>query len=147
MKPSPAAKTVAAVVTVLAIAAGVAGCGGGRASFERRVFSEIERAFTAEGLQVCSVDKANRHANQAVASRQYRLALDCGSDDDTKVIVDEFSQAEDRDAAARNFEVQGRPRAGGEVWTLGRFSIVVSGQLDDDVVKRVTRALDGIGAE
>jgi hypothetical protein len=124
----------------------LAACGE-RDPFERRTFSEIEQSFTDEGLNICAEARDNNHANQAVSSRQYRVAIDCQTDDDAKVVVDEFAEAEDRDAAARNFEVQARPRAGGQVYTLGRFAVLVSGQLDDDVVDRVTKALKGIGAE
>ena len=111
-------------------------------------FARIERSFTDAGLHICSVSKDNRNANQAIASRQYRLAFDCATDDDAAVVVDEFKEAEDRDAAARNLEVQARPRAGGAVWTLGHFAILVHGATtNDNVVKVTNSALKKLSAD
>jgi hypothetical protein len=63
------------------------------------------------------------------------------------VVADEFDDVEERDAAARNFEAQVRPRAYGAVWTFGPFAIYASGPRDDAVEERVTDAFDNVGAE
>lgn len=134
----------AAVAVALAVA--TSGCGS-RDEFEARSFDVVSEALTAEGLQICGSRPTDGHANQAVAGREFVVALDCQSDEETTVVVDEFADAEDRDAAARNFEVQVRPRAYGAVWTFGPFAIYASGPRDDEAEERVIDALDRIGAE
>lgn len=140
-------RTTASVAAALIL---IAGCGG-RDEFEFHTFDEIERALVAEGLEICSSTPTDAHANQAVAGHEYVVAFDCRSDvdadDQATVVVDEFSSVDDRDAAARSFEGQVRPRAYGAVWTFGPFAILVSGPRDDAVEERVTDALDTIGAE
>lgn len=124
----------------------LAACGS-RDAFEPKSFTEIDRALADEGLEVCSTTETDGHANQAVAGREYVVATDCESDDQVTLVVDEFSQREDRDAAARNFEAHIRPRAYGAVWTFGPFAILSSGPRDDAVEERITDALDRMGAE
>jgi hypothetical protein len=133
----------------MAVALMLASSCGGRDEFEARTFAEVEQALVAEGLQICDTRSSDGHANQAVAGREYVVAIDCatGDDDQVTVVVDEFSDADHRDAAARNFEGQVRPRAYGAVWTFGPFVISASGPRDDAVEERVTDALDQVGAE
>ncbi len=141
MRARRATVMVAAALTLCA-----AGCGS-RDEFEPHTFDEVQTALVHEGLQVCDVRPTDGHANQAVAGREFRVAFDCAGDDDATVVVDEFANAEDRDAAAHNFEVRVRPRAYGAVWTYGPFAILVSGPRDDAVEERIIDALDRIGAE
>ena len=143
MSPRGGAVALALAVS-LVVAAG--GCGGSRAPFEARTFAEVEEALTEQGLQICGVEPSGARANQAADGRAYRVAVDCTGEDDATVVVDRFDSAAHRDAAARNLEGQVRPRAGGAVWTLGPFAVVVSGPTDDDVVNRVTDALENAGA-
>ena len=120
-----------------------------RASFDDRAsFADIEDAITGGGLEICeTADDDDGQANQATASRQYEVAFDCGSDDIVPVVVDEFGDAADRDAAARNFESQVRPRGYGAVWTYGPFTIFTFGERDDAVEEDLTDVLDELGAE
>ena len=141
-------RVLVAGISVLALACASA-CGEARDPFSRRVsFESIERSFTDEGLRICSSVSKNGGANQAVASREYRVALDCSTTDDAALVVDEFKQAEDRDAAARGFEVQARPRAGGAVYTLGRFAVLIlPATTDDNIFKRTNAALKKLSAD
>ncbi|MDQ4134123.1 MAG: hypothetical protein M3179_13190 [Actinomycetota bacterium] len=136
---------MAAAVTV-ALALTISGCGS-RDQFGPRSIDEVAGALTAEGLQICDSRPTDGHANQALAGREFVVAIDCQSDDEATVVVDEFADAEARDAAARNFEGQVRPRAYGAVWTFGSFAVYASGPRDDEVEERVTDALDQVGAE
>ncbi len=143
MRPGRAA--VAVAVALLALAAGC----GSRDAFEPHTFDEVTNALTAEGIQICSSRLTDGHSNQAIAGREFVVAIDCqsGDDDQATIVVDEFDDVEDRDAAARNFEAHIRPRAYGAVWTFGQFAIYASGPRDDQVEERVTDALDKVGAE
>ena len=74
-----------AAMSVLVLA-GASACGEARDPFSRRLsFENIERSFTDEGLRICSSVSRNGDANQAVASREYRVALDCSTTDDAAV--------------------------------------------------------------
>jgi hypothetical protein len=144
-------KAASAVVRVGAVvlAIGIAACAEARDPFDRRItFERIERSFRDEGLQLCSNVEKDGNANQAVASHEYRLAIDCSTSDDAAVTVDKFTQAEDRDAAARGFEVQSRPRAGGAVYTLGPFAVLVlPATTDDNILKKTNAALKKLSAD
>jgi hypothetical protein len=130
-------------------AAIVAGCGS-RDSFDQEAsFADIEDATTNGGLEICeTVDDAdNEAANQAIASRDYVVAFDCDGDNNVPLAIDEFDSADERDAAARNFESQVRPRGYGAVWTYDQFTIFTSGERDDAVEEQLTDILDDLGAE
>ena len=93
----------------------------------RGVIEDVERRITSAGLQLCStVDDPQGSANQAVRSRQYVVAEDCGTDTG-QLAVDEFEDVAHRDAAARNHEHQSRPRASGVVYTYGITTVLVFG--------------------
>lgn len=126
----------------------IAACGD-RADFDTEAsFSDVEDAITDGGLEICdAVNGDDGRANQAVESRQYEVAFDCDRDDTVPVDVDEFDDVDDRDAAARNFEVQVRPRGYGSVWTYGPFTIFTFGERDDAVEEQLTDILDELGAE
>jgi hypothetical protein len=126
----------------------VAACGD-RADFDTEAsFDDIESAIIDGGLEICDTGNGDDgRANQAVESRQYEVADNCGGDDTVPVDVDQFDDRDDRDAAARNFEVQVRPRGYGSVWTYGPFTIVTFGERDDAVEEQLTDILDGLGAE
>ena len=119
-----------------------------RASFGGGSFAEIEHSIRAGGLRICStVDRPDGQANQAVASRQYDVAVDCGSGDTARVVADEFGSQAARDAAVRNAEVQVRPAANGVSFTHGRFSLFVFGPSDDAVQDRLGSIFRRTGAE
>lgn len=126
----------------------LAACGD-RADFDEAAsFSDIEDAITNGGLEIC--DAANSddgRANQAVESRQYDVAFDCDGDATLPLDIDEYDAVSDRDAAARNFEAQARPRGYGAVWTYGPLTIFTFGERDDAVEERLTDVLDELGAE
>jgi hypothetical protein len=138
---------VKATVAVAALVF-LAACGD-RADFDRAAsFTDIEDAITNGGLEICEAENSDDgRANQAVESRQYEIAFDCDGDATLPLDIDEYDAVEDRDAAARNFESQARPRGYGAVWTYGPFTIFTFGERDDAVEERLTDVLDGLGAE
>jgi hypothetical protein len=62
------------------------------------------------------------------------------------VVVDRFTSAGDRDAAARQFESQTRPRSSGAVLTLADATVLLQGPGDGDVRRRLGEALRQEGA-
>jgi hypothetical protein len=141
----------AALVAILTLSTLLPACAG-RAPFDdtdasRPGFGAVDRTLTADGLDVCdrTTDPAGL-ANQAVATRTYVVALDCGTDDVVRVLVDRYHDEDDRDGAARHFESLLRPRGDGAVWTWGPFTLFANGGRDDDVMERLTMSLDRAGA-
>lgn len=117
-------------------------------------FPQVEAAFTAAGLTVCSSSAAaDPLAPGALASRSYVVGASCGGDggsgsgtgDTATVVVDEFATPAERDAAARRFEALGRPRASGVVLTLGDTTVSVQGSGDTAVTRALTGALRAAG--
>jgi hypothetical protein len=107
---------------------------------------DVERRITAAGLQLCTtVEDPEGTANQAVRSRQYVVAEDCG-DDTGELAVDEFEDVAHRDAAARNHEHHNRPRASGAVYTYGIATVLVFGSSDDDIQDQLNDLLRAAGA-
>ena len=84
-------------------------------------------------------------ANQATASRVMLVGVDCHKGV-VSLVVDTFAKAADRDAAARNFESEVRPRGDGVVWTWGRFTIFAIAGREPTVMDRLTTALDRLSA-
>ena len=124
----------------------VAACGPGRAAFDRHSLGELKHAFARGGLEVCStLAHADGLANQAVSSEVMLVGIDC-HEQAVSLIVDRFANPDDRDSAARNFEVLVRPRGDGVVWTWGRFTIFAVAGRDAAVMRRITKTLDRIGA-
>ena len=122
------------------------GCQSG-AAFDVRPIAGIEGALRARGLAVCTtLDNSKGLANQAVSTRVLNVAIDC-HEEIVSLVVDRFRHARDRDAAARNFESINRPRSDGVVWTWANFTISASGPRDDQVIDRVTAAMDRLGAK
>ena len=79
--------------------------------------------------------------------RSNGVKVDCSTGDDAAVTIDRFKQAEDRDAAARNFEVQARPRAGGAVYTVGPFAVLIlPATSDDNITSRLNTVLKKLSA-
>ena len=118
-----------------------------RSRFGGGSFEQVDSAIAEAGLQVCDlVIDADGQANQAVASRSYDVAVSCGRGDIGQVVVDEFGDADDRDAAVRSFEAQLRPRGSGVAYTFGRFSLFVFGHGDDAVQDRLDAAFRRMGA-
>jgi hypothetical protein len=100
----------------------------------------------AAGLAVCGVvDDPGGQAAAAVRSRSYRVADGCPGDAATAV-VDRFGSVADRDAAARQFESLGRPRAAGTVLTLGDTTVLLQGSGDGEVRRELAAALRREGA-
>lgn len=139
-------RTVAAVAAVLVLTV-AAGCTD-RAGFDDDVgFADVERTVRDAGLEICSTARdRDGLANQAVASRVYRVGEECPSDDIVRLVVDRFDDEEHRDGAARQFEVLTRPRGDGVVWTWGPLTLFATAEHDDAVMDRLTDALDDAGA-
>jgi hypothetical protein len=136
------------VLPAVAALAAVLWAAEGRHAFDADDGSieDVERRITAAGLQLCTtVEDPRGTANQAVRSRQYVVAEDCG-DDSGQLAVDEFEDVAHRDAAARNHEHQTRPRASGVVYTYGVTTVFVFGSSDDDIQDRLDEILRAAGA-
>jgi hypothetical protein len=148
-KPRQAVNVLALVVLpALAALAAVLWAAEGRHAFDAGEGSieDVERRITSAGLQLCTtVDDPEGTANQAVRSRQYVVAEDCG-DDTGELAVDEFEDVTHRDAAARNHEHQTRPRASGVVYTYGITTVFVFGSSDDDIQNQLDEILRAAGA-
>jgi len=133
---------------VLLAAVGVAACTSRSDFSSRRSFRDVERTIDRAGLQICSTHRTpGGLANQATATRTYTIGRSCPTDDVVRLIVDRFPDATSRDGAARQVEVLTRPRGDGLVWTWGPLTLFATGEHDDAVMDRLTRALDGVGAE
>lgn len=134
----------ALVAGVLAMAS-LFGCQS-RAEFDVRPIADIEGSLRSRGLAICATsDNSKGLANQAASTRVLNVAIDC-HEEIVPVVVDRFRHARDRDAAARNFESLNRPRGDGVVWTWAQFTISAFGPRDDQVIDRVTDAMDRLGA-
>ena len=140
---SGATVVLAALLTTLAL---VQWAGRDRATFTPDGFTAVERAVAAAGLEVCDVvEHPGGQAPAAVGSRSYRVADACPGDPATAV-VDRFGSAADRDAAARQFESLGRPRAAGTVLTLGDTTVFLQGSGDGGARRELAAALRREGA-
>ncbi len=141
------------VSTALA-AAGVAcalmvgGACADRADFHTQRLADVRSALRKGGIKICSESHdPDGLANQATETRTYNVAIDCKTDEPVRLIVDRFSNAADRDGAARQFEVLSRPRSDGVVWTWGPYTLFANGARDDNIMERLTTALDDAGAK
>ncbi len=104
--------------------------------------------FEKGGLDVCAVARdPDGLANEAIDTRTYTVALDCDGGARVRLIVDRFDDVAARDGAAQQFEVRTRPRSDGVVWTWGPYTLFANGARDDDVMERLTEALDDAGAK
>lgn len=136
-----------ASVLVVIAAVGMVACGPGHDEFDHHTIGELTAAVEQGGLEVCSTSRnSNGFANQAMSTRILFVAIDC-HDEVVTLIVDEFANRDDRDAAARNLESQQRPHADGVVWTFGQFTLEAAAGRDDAIMERLTLALDQIGAK
>jgi len=121
--------------------------GRSRATFSRGTFAEVEQAMRDKGLHICRTeDVPDGQANQAARSKRYNVGFECASGNDAQVVVDDFTNREDRDAALRNFEVLVRPNGNGVVYSYKSFVIYVAGQSDDRSQNRIDDALQRLGA-
>jgi hypothetical protein len=136
----------AIAIALVVVAVVVAGCG--RADYSSDVsFADITAVIADAGLEVCSTDTTDTPPPGAAEERAYEVDRDCATDDGRALVVaTAYDSASDRDAAARRFEVQSRPSANGAIWTLGPFTVRVSGGRDADAVDALTNALDARGA-
>lgn len=136
---------VALVAGALAVAS-LLGCQS-RAEFDVRPIADVEGALRSRGLAICTtLDNSKGLANQATSTRVLNVAIDC-HEEIVPLLVDQFRHARDRDAAARNFDSMNRPRGDGVVWTWANFTISAFGPRDDQVIDRVTDAMDRLGAK
>jgi hypothetical protein len=138
--------TAVVLGALLAVLGVVQWAGGDRAAFGPGSADAVERAVDAAGLQVCGITGAPHGlAPASVGSSAYEVASSCPGDPMT-VVVDRFGSAADRDAAARRFESQTRPRSSGAVFTLADATVLLQGSGDGDVRRRLGEALRDQGA-
>ncbi len=137
----------AVAIALVALAIMVAGCG--RAGFSADVsFGDVTSVISDAGLHVCRTDTSRTLPPAAVEERAFEVDADCATGGGRALVVaTAYDSAGDRDAAAQRFEVQSRPSAAGAVWTIGPFTIRVSGERDADAVAALADALDRRGAE
>ena len=145
-RAGPVVATAVVLGALLAVLGVVQWAGRDRAPFRTGSFQAVERAVTDAGLQVCDVtDAPDGFAPASVRSRVYELAATCPGGT-ASVVVDRFASAEDRDAAARQFESQTRPRSSGAVLTVADATVLLRGSGDGDVRARLGEALRRAGA-
>lgn len=138
----------AAAAAVLAVcAAAAAGCG--LADYAQPVaFSDIAAVIADADLHVCDEAATEARTPGAVEERRYDVGFRCDDDDERALVVaTAYDDEEDRDGAALRFQGQVRPPAQGALWTLGPFTVRVSGDRDPEAVDALTEALDDRGAE
>jgi hypothetical protein len=136
---------VALVLLVTALIAGA--CGGGEDG-PLASPADVGRALRGEGLEICA-ESGIFAPKEAVAGAAFTVAVACGEDDDQAVVeVVEWPDEAARDAALRRFEAQSRPSSAnhGTTWALGRLTVHVEGERDDEVVERVADAMRQLGA-
>ncbi len=141
--------TIAVALAIVAVIA-VLLAGVGRDGFNKGSVSELTAAMRAKGLEICSTDTPSGNGKGGSLTTQLiRVSTpgDCG--DAIDVTIDTYKNARDRDAAARNAEMQERQRNYGVVYTWHQFTVYL--QADDASTKpairdRVVSALDAVGA-
>jgi hypothetical protein len=137
----------AAAALLVAAALAAAGCGQADPS-EPVSFSDIASVIADADLRVCDEAATEARAPGAVEERRYDVGFRCDDDDEQALVVaTAYDDGEDRDGAALRFEGQVRPTAQGAVWTLGPFTVRVSGDRDPEAVDALTEALEDRGAE
>jgi hypothetical protein len=141
------------IAVALAIVAGIAVllAGVGRDPFTKGSVTQLETALRAQGLQICSAGAPDPDNGKGGSLSTQVLKVsrpgDCG--DAVDVQIDAYKSAADRDAAARNAEMQERQRNFGVVYTWHQFTVYL--QADDAstsvaVRDRFVAALDAVGA-
>ncbi len=132
----------AAAIALVAVAVVLVGCG--RSDYGADVsFDDVTDTIALAGLDVCSTETTETLPPDAVEEKVYTVDDDCSDDDGRALVVaTAYGSEDDRDAAARRFEVQSRPPASGAIWTFGPFTVRVSGDRDADTVNALTDALD-----
>jgi hypothetical protein len=115
------------------------------ATFDDGSLDELESGLDAAGLSVCEESTDDVDMPGARTTTTYELAFDCDTDDTAFVAATEYDTRDHRDGAAAQYASQ--PTRGLEaVWTLGPYTVVLSGPRDDDVADAVTETLDDLGA-
>ncbi len=132
----------AVAIALVAVAVAIVGCG--RSDYGADVsFADVTGAIAQAGLEVCDTQTTETLPPDAVEERAYAVDADCSDDDGRALVVaTAYGSEGDRDAAAQRFEVQSRPPAAGAIWTLGPFTVRVSGDRDPEAVDALTDALD-----
>jgi len=122
----------------------------GRDDFGEGRIDDLTSAIEARGLVVCSATSSPGNGNSgSISSEQINVARPDGCGDAITVQVDGYSDADARDAAARNAEAATRPRRYGTVFTWKQYTIYLQGDdasgdagIRDDLVA----AIDSVGA-
>jgi hypothetical protein len=136
------------VALVLLVSALIAGACGGGEDGHLSSPADVGSALRAEGLEICA-ESGLFAPKEAVAGAAFTVAIACGEDDDQAVVeVVEWPDEAARDAALRRFEAQSRPSSAnhGTTWALGRLTVHLEGERDDEVAERVADAMRELGA-
>lgn len=134
---------VGGVLVVAAVLLAVIAAGDRRAGFSPS--ADLRRVLSAAGLTVCGDGPSATRADQAIDAHAYTVGLRCDAGATVDVVGYRFGNAADRDAAVRQFEVIGRPRASGAAYTFGDLAVLVHGAGPQQVHRRITTALRAAG--
>jgi hypothetical protein len=149
------ATVLAAVIAVAALAVvvviAVVFAGTGTDDFHRGTVADLRKALHAKGLTVCTstgpAPTGEKSGATTVEVLSVALPGECGSAIDLQ--INAYRNQGDRDAAARNAQLQEKQRNYGVVYTWHRYTLYL--QADDAsgstaVRDRVVDALDSVGA-
>lgn len=141
--------TVAALAVVVIIA--VIFAGTGRDDFHQGSVADLRKALESKGLTICSTTgpAPSGEKDGATTIEVLSVALPGGCGDALDLQINAYRSQNDRDAAARDAEMQERQRNYGVVYTWHRYALYL--QADDAsgstaVRDRVVDALDSVGA-
>ena len=108
---------------------------------------EVVGALESAGLRVCTTDDAPSGIDGVVDARELAVAVgSCDSGATGRVVVATLQDEDDRDRIIAALLAVHRPRFADGVWTMGTTTVAISGVPDDEVVERVGRAMDALGA-
>jgi hypothetical protein len=142
--------TIAAALAIVAVIA-VLLAGVGRDAFSKGSVAELTSAMRAKGLQICSTiaPDTDNGKGGSLSTQVLHVSTpgDCG--DAIDVTIDAYKNAADRNAAARNAEMQERQRNYGVVYTWHQYTVYL--QADDassapPIRDKVVAALAAVGA-
>ena len=141
--------TLAVVLSLLAL--WMVGCV--RSDFsEAADVAKMEKALTAQGLQICAQEALAWNTLPGFAEgKYYELGTNCAAHDPTspgaRVWIAAYADGAARDAALRNFESGRRLKSPATTWTKGPVVVVLDGAQNPEVMALVRQAMAAAGAK